>query len=195
MTRKTSSALDGSLGELVEVVDEQNALTGELVPRKRAQEEGIMHRTVYVLLSRTRDGGERDGQRELLLQRRHADKAIFGGCWDLSVAEHVSPGESYAGAAARGLREELNIASCALRETLPPSKRVLDCVSSSGARVLDVEFVPLWEGEWEGVCEPDGVEVSAVRAVTWEELREWVRSSPDDFTPWFRETLRLLGRC
>ena len=182
-------ALDGSLGEQVEVVDERNQLTGELVPRKRAHREGILHRTVYVLLSR-----ERDGQREVLLQQRHADKAIYGGRWDLSAAEHVSPGETYAAAAARGLAEELNITGCTLRETLPPSKRVLDCVSSAGQRVLDVEFVPLWEGEWDDECVPDGVEVAAVRFVAWEEVTEWVRARPDDFTPWFRETLKLLGR-
>ena len=186
-----SSGLDGSLGEQLEVVDEQNSLTGRLVERKRAHREGVLHRTVYALLSRT----SADGEREVLLQQRHPDKAIYGGCWDLSAAEHVSPGESYAAAAARGLREELNIACSTLRETLPPTRRTLDCVSSKGEHVLDVEFVPLWEGEWEGgSVEPDGVEVAQVHWIAWPALLDWVRTSPADFTPWFRETLVLLGR-
>lgn len=45
----------------------------------------------------------------ILLQRRSKKKALEGGCWDLSCAEHVSAGESYLQAAVRGLREELGI--------------------------------------------------------------------------------------
>jgi isopentenyldiphosphate isomerase len=108
--------LDGGAGELLELVSEDNEPSGRLVPRSVCHAQGLLHRTVYVLL--TRNGGE-----EVLLQQRHSAKAIYGGCWDVSVAEHCEPHESYENAAARGLCEELRVAMSpqALRQvcTLP----------------------------------------------------------------------------
>ena len=93
-----SVLLDGSMGELVEVVSDSNEPTGVLVPRSCAHSEGLLHRTVYVLLS--------NAAGELLLQRRHERKAVCPGKWDLSCAEHCAPGESYLQAAERGCLEE-----------------------------------------------------------------------------------------
>ncbi len=141
----------------------------------------------------------------LLLQRRSARKGVFPGCWDLSCAEHVSPGESYEAAALRGLREELRVprpaggddsprAALALLQTLPPARRALRCTTAAGARVVDNEFVPLYEGLYDGSCAPDGAECAAVRWVTWSTLLAEIDADPSAFTPWFVETLRLLGR-
>lgn len=63
----------------------QQELRGEIHRR------GLLHRAVYVWVF--------DDQRRLLLQRRSWDKKIGPGQWDLSAAEHLSPGEC-AGAAA-----------------------------------------------------------------------------------------------
>ena len=45
------------------------------------------------------------------MQLLHFRKRIGAGLWDLSLAEHLSPGESYRDAAIRGLGEELGIPS------------------------------------------------------------------------------------
>ncbi len=143
----------------------------------------------------------------LLIQRRSPRKGVAPGRWDLTVAEHVSPGESYEAAALRGLREELRIPHVSggasgstppppllLLRTLAPSRRTLRVTSASGAAVVDNELVPLFEGLYDGSCTPDGEEVSAVRWLSWSALLEEVRVDAEAFTPWFVDTLRLMGR-
>jgi isopentenyl-diphosphate Delta-isomerase len=182
--------LDGSAGELVELVDQGNVLTGELVPRSVAHAQGLLHRTVYVLL--TDAAGE-----QVVLQQRHSQKAVCPTLWDLTVAEHVAPGESYHEAACRGIREELGVMNLPeLRELLPPTRRELRWTTASGKRIHDVEFVPVWTGvlAHDAELHPDGVEVAAWRWTPWCEVIREAASLPSSFTPWFLETLRLLGK-
>ena len=175
--------------ELLELVSESNELTGEVQPRSRCHAEGLLHRTVYLLL--------RDASGRVLLSRRSPRKAVAPGLWDLSCAEHVSPGESYAQAACRGAREELavQLAEGALEQLLPPSRRELRWTTAAGKRVLDNEFVPLLQARYDGDVRADAAEVDAVRWVTWQELLEEASAADaaHAFTPWFLETLRLLG--
>ncbi len=183
----SGGTLDGSVGELLELVDEANVPTGQLVPRSVAHAEGLLHRTVYVLLHNSAG--------DVLLQQRTAAKSICPLAWDVSAAEHVAPGESYEAAAVRGLQEELGVSSAPpLQLALQPSKRVLDYTTAAGKRVLDVEFVPLFTGQYDGPLQPDGIEVASVRWVSWARLVEEATRAPHTFTPWCVETLTLLGR-
>ena len=81
-----------------------------------------------------------------------------------------------------------------LLRTLAPTRRSLRVTSASGAAVVDNELVPLFEGLYDGSCTPDLGEVSTVRWLSWSALLEEVRADAEAFTPWFVETLRLLGR-
>mmetsp|Transcript_13935 Transcript_13935/g.29772 ORF Transcript_13935/g.29772 Transcript_13935/m.29772 type:complete len:193 (+) Transcript_13935:176-754(+) len=182
-------SLDGDVGEMLELVDAQNNLTGELMPRSKVHELGAYHRTVYVIAHNSKG--------EWLLQRRHNNKAVCGGCWDLSAAEHLNPKEAYEAAAVRGLREELGIdpeAVRMLKQVLPPSLHALDITTAAGKHIIDNEFVPLYQCEYEGPVNPDDVEVSEVRWVTEGSLLEEVKYERSTFTPWFVETLELLGK-
>lgn len=141
--------------EWVDEVDERNQVVGR-VTRKRAVEEGLHHRAVYVWLCSK--GGE------LLLQRRARSKRIGGGQWDISVAEHLLPGETYREAARRGLAEELNISDIDLSEHpfLEPHYRRLSFPLSNA---VESEFVASfivdrWSAEDLHV---DPVEVAEVR--------------------------------
>ncbi|KAL0033777.1 hypothetical protein WJX77_004816 [Trebouxia sp. C0004] len=87
-------------GELLEVVNDQNQVVG-LEARSVIHSKGLRHRAVYCLVF--------DSKRRLLLQQRSPRKQIGPGQWDLSIAEHLAPGETYLQAAARGLHEELGI--------------------------------------------------------------------------------------
>jgi len=176
--------------ELLELVSEANELTGELAPRSRCHAEGLLHRTVYLFL--------RDDAGRLLLSRRSPRKAVAPGLWDLSCAEHVSPGESYSQAACRGAREELavQLAPDALTQLLPPQRRQLCWTTAAGKRVLDNEFVPLYEARHDGgAITADAAEVDAVRWVAWEDVLAEARAADAAarFTPWMLQTLRLLG--
>jgi len=176
----------GAVDELLELVDGADVPTGELQPRSLCHATGLRHRTVYVLLTR---GGE------VLLQQRASTKAVCPGCWDVTVAEHLQPGEGYADAARRGLREELGLSPPALRQRLPPSPRTLHYRSPAKA-LVDAELVALFQAEWPGEpsdCSLDAAEVAQVAWLPLAELAARTQAQPGAFTPWLLHTLRLLG--
>ena len=86
--------------ELLEIVDEQNIVVATAL-RRDVHKRGLLHRAVYCWVF--------DPAGQVLVQRRASNKRIGPLLWDISVAEHLEPGESYAGAAKRGIREELGI--------------------------------------------------------------------------------------
>ena len=75
--------------EILDVVDETGAPTGETVERAEAHREGVRHRTSHVWIARNRNG-----RIQLLLQKRCMQKDSFPGCYDISSAGHIPAGES-----------------------------------------------------------------------------------------------------
>lgn len=167
--------------EHFETFDEHGAPAG-LVPRSRVHEEGLWHRSVNVFLFRS------DGR--LLLQRRHPDKDVWPGAWDLSAAEHLKPGESYRDAALRGLREELGIGDADLE---PLGDVVKSRVEEECVGVRDYEFQQAYRVVCDGPVSPEPEEVSEIAEFQLEELARAFTERPDDFTPWFRSTVERLG--
>lgn len=149
--------------EWVDWVDENNQVVGQ-VTRKRALQEGLHHRAVYVWLCR--ENGE------MLLQKRANNKRIGGGQWDVSVAEHLLPGETYRDAARRGLLEELNISDADFTNTafLEPHYRRL---SFPEAKAVESEFVASFVvNKWSlKELQVDPLEVADVRWWQPEEVR------------------------
>ena len=74
--------------EILDVVDETGAPTGETVERAEAHREGVRHRTAHVWIARNRNG-----RIQLLLQKRCMQKDSFPGCYDISSAGHIPAGE------------------------------------------------------------------------------------------------------
>ncbi|MGM9605240.1 MAG: GNAT family N-acetyltransferase [Faecousia sp.] len=90
--------------EMLDVVDEKGVPTGEIVPRDKAHGEGIRHRTSHVWLVR-----ERDGNIQILLQKRCLQKDSWPGCYDISSAGHIPAGVDFVPSALRELKEELGV--------------------------------------------------------------------------------------
>ena len=95
--------------EWLDIVDENGEPTGKTVERCFAHRNGIRHRTAHVWLFR-----KRDGETEILLQKRSENKDSFPGCYDISSAGHIPAGIGYIPSALRELSEELGL-------TLPES--------------------------------------------------------------------------
>jgi isopentenyldiphosphate isomerase len=72
--------------EIFELVDADDAVLGT-APRSEVHCRGLLHRAVYCWVF--------NAAGEVLLQRRSPKKRIGGGLWDLSLAEHLQPGESW----------------------------------------------------------------------------------------------------
>lgn len=166
--------------ELFETFDDNGEPSG-LVPRSRVHRQGLWHRAVNVLLFRS------DGR--LLLQRRHPDKDVWPGAWDVSVAEHLEPGEGYEAGAARGLREELGIEGVELEPLGGVCEQRLE-VAEAG--VKDYELQQTFRCVFDGPVSPDPREVSGIGALTPAELQAAFAARPETFTPWLR---RCAARC
>lgn len=92
--------------EIFDICDEAGMPIGGTVPRSLAHREGILHRTAHIWVIR-----EREGRKQLLLQKRSRNKDSFPSCLDTSSAGHMQAGDEPLVSALRELREELGIAA------------------------------------------------------------------------------------
>ena len=83
--------------------------SGHSETKTAAHIKGLWHPVAQIWLCRTKSGSRGKREIEFLLQLRSGEKDNFPNCWDVSVAGHVSVGESIREAALRELHEELGI--------------------------------------------------------------------------------------
>jgi isopentenyl-diphosphate delta-isomerase len=167
--------------ELFETFDSDNRPLG-LIPRHEVHRRGLWHRASNVLLF--------DSRGALYLQRRAATKDVWPNAWDLSVGEHLQPGESFEQAAHRGLAEELSVYGVALT---PLGDVVRGCVEIPELHIRDCELQQSFRGVYDGDVVADPVEVAQVKRITLAALAAAVAANPEDFTPWLRSRLRAFG--
>ena len=163
-----------TMEELFEIYTEDGKPNG-LAARDIVHARGLWHRASNVFLFRP------DGQ--LIVQRRHESKDICPGLWDLSVAEHLEPGESFLAGAIRGMSEELGITGVRLERVSNVVRATLD-IAEQG--IKDYEFQVSFRGEFDGAPAPKPSEVSEIRFLGLGELQAEMTKAPEKFTPWFR---------
>ena len=165
----------------METFSDQNQPTG-LVARSRVHALGLWHRAANVFLFRT------DGR--LITQLRHDSKDLCPGTWDLSVAEHLKPGESYLDGALRGLNEELGIDGVELE---PIGEEARTTFEVSGLGIRDCELQMCFRGVSDAKIVPQVDEVSEIRLFHLGDLRVAMSESPASFTPWFCDRAQEVG--
>lgn len=87
--------------ELIDVLNEDGVLTGEVLPRSEVHKKGLWHRAIVVAIVNENN--------EILLQQRSEKKEKNAGMWDISVAGHISAGQDSLSAAAREINEEVSV--------------------------------------------------------------------------------------
>ena len=137
--------------EILEVFDRHNRLVGQ-ASRGSIHRLGLRHRSVGILVF--------DTAGRLYVQLRQAHKDRYPRHWDTSAAGHVSPGESYAAAAARELAEELGF-----REDLS----LVGYLTASAE--TGWEHVALFECQTELIPVPNPVEIEVGRFFNPAELQ------------------------
>jgi isopentenyl-diphosphate delta-isomerase len=168
--------------ELLDLIDEDNRVIGQAT-RRATEIDGLLHRTVNVLLF--------DTVGRVCLQRRAAVKRVAPLAWDISVAEHVRPGESNAEAAIRGLREELSVDAQVSDPDLfliHETRYTID-----GVAFFDRERAALLIARSDAQVAHDPGEVEAVRWASPAEIDAELAATPEGFTPWFNGLWRLGG--
>ena len=85
--------------EAVDIFDRDDRPTGRAVPKRQAHEQGLWHRSAHIWIYNDR--------RDILMQKRSSAKDTFPGLWDISVAGHISAGETPLDGALREIKEEI----------------------------------------------------------------------------------------
>ncbi|GIL78257.1 hypothetical protein Vretimale_7634 [Volvox reticuliferus] len=175
-------------GEVFETFSEDGTPLGREF-RSVCHAHGIWHRAVYAYLF--------NALGQLLIQRRSLNKKVAPGQWDLSVAEHLSPGETFRDGVVRGLAEELGVELSpqqlvALQGPLTPMHQRRLLIPEKG--IKDFEFIEAYRLDgYEGPISFNEQEVIDCKWVSLEELQEEMSDRPDDFTIWFREEIQSLN--
>lgn len=152
--------------ELFDVVDDENRVI-DVMSRSEVHRLGLRHRAVHVFLFRT------DGR--MLIHLRSPAKAEFPSVWSSSAAGHVTSGEAPDECVQRELEEELGL------------KARLDfCLEVPACSETCMEFTRLYVATSDDEIAPDPTEISAVRWLTIDAIREQIEETPDDFSPAFR---------
>lgn len=87
--------------EQIDILDQHGKPTGEILPKREVHRHGHFHASTHLWLY-TKSG-------KVVLQLRAAIKPNFPNCWDVSVAGHISAGETALDTAVREAHEELGI--------------------------------------------------------------------------------------
>lgn len=89
------------LMEYIDILNEKGEVTGEKATREEVHKQGYWHRAIHVLLV--------NSKKEILLQKRSANKEKYPNLWDISCAGHLSSGDTSISGALREFQEELGI--------------------------------------------------------------------------------------
>jgi isopentenyldiphosphate isomerase len=163
--------------ELLDVIDDSDQVTTQ-VTRSDVHKQGLPHRGVHVFLF-TPEG-------ELLIQKRSADRSQYASLWDCSVSEHVKAGESYQGAAKRGLREELGL----IGVNLQPLVRFRLVYGLN-----DHETSVLFKGNVDpAMVRFDTEEIEQVACFPLDQLVEQMESGEMPFCGWFVQLMHWYTR-
>lgn len=187
-SRDASASNADCLDEEFDLVDNENKPVGRAT-RRRCHEEGLLHRSSNVFLFRTRQRiGRLRGEVEVLLQKRSAGKQVGGGLWDVSTTEHVSAGENYVQATARGLSEELGISVNGDQDLVQIRQAYLSMQHYKEAGVLDNMFVctfaMVYDEYTHGSIRFDETEVESVEWWPVSTLVKKAKSNKEVFTRW-----------
>lgn len=159
--------------EYLDIVDEHGNPTGDTVERAKAHAEGIMHRTSHVWLVR-----RKEGNLQILLQKRCDTKDSFPGCYDISSAGHIPAGVGFAQSAVRELKEELGIDATEQDLVFCGDRMVNWDEDFNGRPFHDRQYsrvFALWCGLDEDAFTLQMEEVSEVRWMDMDELVDAVR--------------------
>lgn len=87
--------------EYIDILTAEGKPTGESKSKEQIHIDGDWHRAAHVWIINSKD--------EVLMQRRAKTKINYPDMWDISVAGHISTGESSLVSALREIEEEIGI--------------------------------------------------------------------------------------
>ena len=160
--------------ELFVVVDRNDRVIGYRTRYACHHDRSLIHRSVGAVIF--------DPSGRILLQKRSRTKDLQPGLWGLSVAGHVTKGETYTAAIRRELSEELGV-------ELPLT--VVGKTLFTGSD--ETEISAIYETRSDGPFHPDPREISALRFFGKGELDKKISSGNVMLTPWTQKVLTMIN--
>jgi isopentenyl-diphosphate delta-isomerase len=163
--------------DTVILVNERDEWTGTM-EKMEAHRVGALHRAFSVFLFNSKG--------QMLLQQRALEKYHSGGLWTNACCSHPRPGESTLAGARRRMLEELGIET----DLMPAGH--LRYKAEVGNNLIENEWDHLYTGIWNGPTDPTPSEVMNVKALSIQEIEDWLEREPQAFTAWFRQAFEKV---
>lgn len=161
--------------ELVDILNIQGEFTGEIQLKSKAHENGLWHASAQIWMV-TPDG-------KVLLQKRASNKGTYPNLWDISVAGHLSAGDTPMSAALREVDEEIGL------RLVERDLRFLKTIQTKrrpNEQIIDHEFNYLFLVKYPidlTVLKLQSAEVAAVKLVDIEVLEKDLIEAKSEFVP------------
>ena len=162
------------MDEYLDIWNTDGQPTGKKCLKDEAHQKGWFHPTVHIWFYTNTPS--------LLLQKRGLSKQTYPGFWDVSVAGHVSAGETILEGALREVKEEIGLD---IKQT---DLRLLDVRKNTNRfenGIIDCEFQHVFLAKLDTAVSNlkiQEVEVDAVRLFSFEELQQCILKKQPDFT-------------
>ncbi|MGD9568769.1 MAG: isopentenyl-diphosphate Delta-isomerase [Sedimentibacter sp.] len=141
------------------------------ITKEDAHSHGILHRAFSVVLF---------NKNSILLQQRALDKYHCGGLWTNTCCSHPRWNEELTDAVHRRLEEEMGIHNVQLEEIYS-----FTYYYKFENGLTEFEYDHVFIGEYIGDTQINKEEVAAEKWINIDELMEWMKEKPYEFTPWF----------
>jgi isopentenyl-diphosphate delta-isomerase len=158
--------------EALILVDDHDREIGSRAKSVCHSGKGILHRAFSIFVF--------NGDNELLLQKRSAEKLLWPNYWSNTCCSHPRRGESMEQATSRRLQQELGFA-CPL-EFLYKFKYQADY----GAIGAEHEYCWVYYGRHDGPLDVNVSEIADWRFIGVADLERELADAPETFTPWFK---------
>ena len=172
------------MDELIEILNEDGSFSGKSVLKSEAHQKGIFHASAHIWICNTNN--------EILIQKRAEHKDTFPNLWDISVAGHISFGESPLTSALREVKEEIGLD---LQENALKSAGTFEKKIHHSKDLIDHELHFLY------VCKiplsladltPQASEVSALKLISFDSFTEITQRA--NFVPHGKTYFELVRR-
>ena len=162
------------------VVDEQDSVLEYRIKTECHQGEGILHRAFSIFIF--------NSKKEVLIQKRSAQKLLWPDFWSNSCCSHPRQGETLEYAAKRRLKEELGL------ETDLIYLYTFQYHANFGTIGSERELCAVLIGRSGDPVRINPNEIAEWKYIDIEILTNDLHKNPDVFTPWFKmEWQRLTG--
>lgn len=141
------------------------------ITKEEAHKYGILHRAFSAVLYKGNS---------ILIQQRAHDKYHCGGLWTNTCCSHPRWNEELKDAVKRRLNEEMGIENVELEEILS-----FTYYYKFDNGLAEFEYDHVFIGEYIGDFTINTEEVVDARWIHIDELMEWMKNKPHEFTPWF----------